>query len=147
MVNKTAAATGTTTTNNNDTKPDSEFSPDPIPDKSATVDVSGESEVSSGGTVTPAAPNADPHTTSVVSDRYAHQRKQRGYNYGDDAADGAKKEEEKGKVVIPHDDPNSIYVGLRVYTHNDVPAVVVGKLKADSEKEVQPAASTEIKAG
>ncbi|KAF8808302.1 hypothetical protein BYT27DRAFT_7210948 [Phlegmacium glaucopus] len=40
------------------------------------------------------------------------------------------KEEEKGKVTMPHDDSNSVYVGLRVYTHKDVPAVVVGWWKA-----------------
>lgn len=58
-------------------------------------------------------------------------RKRGIYNYGDDA--DTKKEEEKGKVTIPHDDSNSIYVGLRVYTHKDVPAVVVGQLKAAKE--------------
>ena len=36
-------------------------------------------------------------------------------------------------MIIPHDDSNSIYVGLRVYTHKDVPAVVVGRLKAKKE--------------
>ncbi|KAF8799618.1 hypothetical protein BYT27DRAFT_7201221 [Phlegmacium glaucopus] len=49
------------------------------------------------------------------------------------AAKIGKKEEEKGKVMIPHDDSNSVYVGLRVYTHNNVPAVVVGCLKAAVE--------------
>ncbi|TFK38213.1 hypothetical protein BDQ12DRAFT_735790 [Crucibulum laeve] len=31
-------------------------------------------------------------------------------------------------------DDNSVYIGLRVYTHKDAPAVVVGRLKADLEK-------------
>ncbi|KAF8814237.1 hypothetical protein BYT27DRAFT_7179669, partial [Phlegmacium glaucopus] len=51
-------------------------------------------------------------------------------NHGDSTAVETEKEEEKGKVTIPHDDSNAVYVGLRVYTHKDVPAVVVGCLKA-----------------
>ncbi|KAF8808292.1 hypothetical protein BYT27DRAFT_7241740 [Phlegmacium glaucopus] len=51
-------------------------------------------------------------------------------NYGDSTAVETEKEEEKGQVTIPHDDLNSVYVGLRVYTYKDVPAVVVGHLKA-----------------
>ncbi|KDR70872.1 hypothetical protein GALMADRAFT_75596 [Galerina marginata CBS 339.88] len=63
----------------------------------------------SSGTATPAAPNVssdDPNTPDTP---------------------------EKGKVLIDHDDPNTVYIGLRVYTHKDVPAVVVGRLKTDSE--------------
>jgi hypothetical protein len=142
VVNKTAAAAAsatTPTTPTTNTKPDSDL----IPDKSATADVS---ETSSSGTSTaPASPNADPR---IINERYARQRKQRGYNYGDEVAAESKNEGEKGKVAIPYDDPNSVYVGLRVYTHKDVPAVVVGKLKVDSEKEVlaQRVESTEVKA-
>ena len=128
VVNKTAATTA---------KVDS--SPDPVPDKPAAVDVSVETEASIIGTITPAAPNIDfntpPDSTSVVNEGHARENAQRGYNYGDTT--DTKKEEEKGKVAIPHDDSNSIYVGLRVYTHKDVPAVVVGRLKA-AAKEVKP---------
>ncbi|KAF9480348.1 cysteine proteinase [Pholiota conissans] len=42
---------------------------------------------------------------------------------------------EKGKVAVPHDDPNSVYVGLRVYTHKDAPAAVVGRLKPEPSGE------------
>jgi hypothetical protein len=121
VVNKTAA-----------TKVDS--SPDLV--KPAPVDVSVENEASID-TITPAAPNIDSNTppTSVVNDEgHARENAQRGYNYGD--SPDTKKEEEKGKVTIPHDDSNSIYVGLRVYTHKDVPAVVVGRLKAAKHEEV-----------
>ncbi|KAF8889520.1 hypothetical protein CPB84DRAFT_1849319 [Gymnopilus junonius] len=43
---------------------------------------------------------------------------------------------EKGKVLVDHDDPNSVFIGLRVYTNKDVPAVVVGRLKTDLEGKV-----------
>ncbi|KAF9552248.1 cysteine proteinase [Agrocybe pediades] len=39
---------------------------------------------------------------------------------------------EKGKVLVDHDDPNTVTLGLRVYTHKDVPASIVGRLKAGS---------------
>ncbi|KAF9552247.1 cysteine proteinase [Agrocybe pediades] len=39
---------------------------------------------------------------------------------------------EKGKILVDHDDPNTVTLGLRVYTHKDVPAVIVGRLKAGS---------------
>ena len=124
VVNKTAATI---------TKVDS--SPDiVVPDKPALVDVSVETGTSIG-----TAPNIDsntpPDSTCVVNEGHARENAQPGYNYGDDPT-VTKKEEEKGKVAIPHDDSNSIYVGLRVYTHKDVPAVVVGRLKAS--KEVKP---------
>ena len=109
-----------------------------VPDKPA---LSVETERPTvNGNITPTAPNIDtntpPDSNSVVSNEgYARENsQQRGYNYGDTT--DTKKEEEKGKVVIPHDDSNSIYVGLRVYTHKDVPAVVVGRLKA-IKKEVK----------
>ncbi|KAF8194986.1 hypothetical protein BJ912DRAFT_847616 [Pholiota molesta] len=65
------------------------------------------------GTVTPAVPD-DPNTADASTDRLRGRRPM-----------------EKGKVAVPHDDPNSVYVGLRVYTHKDAPAVVVGRLKPD----------------
>lgn len=60
----------------------------------------------------------------------------------DDPTTTKKELEEKGKMAVPHDDPNSVYVGLRVYTHNDVPAVVVGRLKAKPEEEAKPESSS-----
>jgi hypothetical protein len=38
------------------------------------------------------------------------------------------------KYVIMRAEEDDIYLGLRVYTHKDVPAVVVGRLKAQAEK-------------
>jgi len=128
VVNKTAATSTT--------KVDSDLV---VPDKHhhhhAPVDASVETDPSIG-TITPAAPNIDsntpPDSTSVVSSEgHARENMHRGYNYGDPA--DTKREEEKGKVTIPHDDSNSIYVGLRVYTHKDVPAVVFGRLKSAKE--------------
>ena len=116
----------------NSTTTKADPSPDPIPDKPAPIDVPVESNAPSG-TVTPAAPNADfatpPDSISNFREgkRHARQSTPRGYNYGD--APETKKEDETGKVTVPHDNPNSVYVGLRVYTHKDVPAVVVGRLK------------------
>ena len=129
VVNKTAAT---------NTKAD----PPPlyVPDKPASVDVSVETEASNG-TITHTAPNIDSNTPpdSVVNEGHArenaHQRGL-GCNHGDPIETKKKEDEEKGKVIIPHDDSNSIYVGLRVYTHKDVPAVVVGRLKA--AKEIKP---------
>jgi hypothetical protein len=131
VVNKTAAIT---------TKDSSMYSsPDLVPDKPAAVDVSAESDTSID-TITTVAPNIDsdtpPDSTSVFNDGHARENAPHGYNYGEST--DTKKEEEKGKVTIPHDDPNSIYVGLRVYTHKDVPAVVVGRLKATKPEEVKP---------
>ena len=124
VVNKTAATT---------IKVDSPS--DPVSDKPAAVDASVETEALID-TITSAAPNVDsntpPDSTTVVNEGHARENaQQRGYDYGD--TPDTKKEEEKGKVTIPHDDSNSIYVGLRVYTHKDVPAVVAGRLKAVKE--------------
>ena len=125
VVNKTAATT---------TKVDS--SPDiVVPDKPALFDVSLETGASIG-TAPSIDSNTPPDSTCVVNEVHARESAQPGYNHGDDPTVTKKEEEEKGKVAIPHDDPNSIYVGLRVYTHKDVPAVVVGRLKA--VKEVKP---------
>lgn len=38
------------------------------------------------------------------------------------------------KYKITREDEDDLYLGLRVYTHKDVPAVVVGRLKAEPEK-------------
>jgi len=135
VVNKTAAANTTHKT-----------SPDlVVPDKHAPVDVSVETDPPSiNGTITPAAAAAAPNiddtnTPPDTHEEHARENAQqhRGYNYGDNTTDTNNKkeeeEEEKGKVIIPHDDSNSIYVGLRVYTHKDVPALVVGRLKATKE--------------
>jgi co-chaperonin GroES (HSP10) len=138
VVNKTAAAANNTTV-----KLDHSSSPDVVvPDKPAPgVDVSVETDPSINGTITPTAPNIDTTTSTDSNGDHAREnaQQQRGYNYGDST--DVKKEEEKGKVLIPHDDSNSIYVGLRVYTHKDVPAVVVGRLKATKEV-VKPQAET-----
>ena len=57
-----------------------------------------------------------PDSNGIVSNEgHAHENLQQcGYNYGDTT--DTKKEEEKRKVIIPHDDLNSIYVRLQVYT-------------------------------
>ncbi|KAJ2912950.1 hypothetical protein MD484_g7458, partial [Candolleomyces efflorescens] len=45
---------------------------------------------------------------------------------------------ESGKVTVPYEDPDTVYVGLRVYTNKEVPATVTGKLRGDSaEKKVE----------
>jgi hypothetical protein len=128
VVNKTAATT---------TK---DSSPDFVPDKPAAVDVSTETDTSIDTITTPVAPNIDsntpPDSNSVVNEGHARENARHGYNYGESTE--TKKEEEKGKVTIPHDDSNSIYVGLRVYTHKDVPAVVVGRLKETKPEGVKP---------
>ncbi|KAF8801034.1 hypothetical protein BYT27DRAFT_7216459 [Phlegmacium glaucopus] len=129
VVNKTAATATTTTT----TKV-----VDPVPDKPVPTDVSVESDTASS-TITPATPNPDLHTppdsVSISKGNVCEstQHRYNNSNYGDSAAIETEKEEEKGKVTIPHDDSKSVYVGLRVYTHKDVPAVVVGHLKAAVE--------------
>ena len=139
---ETVVVNNKTTSTDPTTKDDP--SPVPVPDKLIPTDnISVAESDSPSGTITPAAPNADPPESSVfINERHARQSTQRGYNknnnntgngnYGDSSDAG--KEEEKGKVNIPHDDPNSVYVGLRVYTHKDVPAVVVGRLKKATDK-------------
>lgn len=44
---------------------------------------------------------------------------------------------EKYKVPLAayHDDPNSVSIGLRVYTHKDVPAIIVRRPRTYSEDE------------
>lgn len=42
---------------------------------------------------------------------------------------------EPTKYVITRDDEDALYLGLKVYTHKDVPVVVVGRLKAEPEKD------------
>ncbi|KAF8808296.1 cysteine proteinase [Phlegmacium glaucopus] len=92
---------------------------DLVPDKPVPTDVSVESDTATSGTITPAAPNADSHTppdSVSVSEGNVHESTQRGYNnsnYGDSTAAETEKEEEKGKVTIPHDDSNSVYVGVK----------------------------------
>lgn len=85
------------------------------------------------GTVTPAVPDdpntADPSTDRLRGRRPSGQMSPTGADTYGDAPDATSVE--KGKVAVPHDDPNSVYVGLRVYTHKDAPAVVVGRLKPD----------------
>jgi len=139
VVNKTAASANTTV------KVDHSLPDLVVPDKpTPVVDVSVETDPSINGSITPTAPNIDtttPTDSNGVSSgdharENARQQPHRGYSYGEST--DTKKEEEKGKVLIPHDDSNSIYVGLRVYTHKDVPAVVVGKLKATKEVVVKP---------
>ncbi|KAF8799617.1 cysteine proteinase, partial [Phlegmacium glaucopus] len=121
VVNKTAATATTTATK----------VVDPIPDKPVPTDVSVESDTATGGTVTPAAPNADSHTppdSVSVNEGNVCESTQRGYNnsnYGDSIAVETEKEEEKGKVTIPHDDLNSVYVGMFLLW-----LLVVGCLKA-----------------
>ncbi|KAF8159960.1 hypothetical protein B0H34DRAFT_424573 [Crassisporium funariophilum] len=80
----------------------------------------------------PTAPSGTVTPADSFNDRQRSANPRRS-NYGDVAE---AKPAEKGRVTIPHDDPNSVYVGLRVYTHKDVPAVVVGRLKPEAEVEV-----------
>lgn len=47
------------------------------------------------------------------------------------------------KYVIVRNDEDSLYLGLRVYTHKDAPAVVVGRLKAEPEKKEKEGGSGE----
>ena len=44
------------------------------------------------------------------------------------AASTAPETPEKAKFTVPQADENTVYIGLRVYTHKDVPAVVVGRV-------------------
>lgn len=49
------------------------------------------------------------------------------------AASTAAETPEKGKFAVPQADENTVYIGLRVYTHKDVPAVVVGRVKTEEK--------------
>ena len=49
------------------------------------------------------------------------------------AASATPETPEKGKFTVPQADENTVYIGLRVYTHRDVPAVVVGRVKAEEK--------------
>jgi len=95
---------------------------------------------STNGASTPAAPN-DPSDDPNVPDTVAEQQKSpknreaRCEEKSDDD-----KEEMKGKILVDHDDPNAVYIGLRVYTHKEVPAVIVGRLKTPTVSSTTPAA-------
>ena len=82
------------------------------------------------GVATPAAIDdaniADP-STDRLRGRISLGRIGRDDSYGDSTP--ADPPLEKGKVAVPHDSENSVYTGLRVYTHKDVPVVIVGRLK------------------
>lgn len=79
--------------------------------------------------VAPAATD-DPNTSDPSTDRLRALGRIGGFRH-----DGTLREApsdtqiEKGKVAVPHDDEDSVYVGLRVYSQKDVPVVVVGRLK------------------
>lgn len=95
---------------------------------------------SANGASTPAAPN-DPLDDPNVPDTLAEQQrspKNRGTKCEEKNDDD--KEEMKGKILVDHDDPNGVYIGLRVYTHKDVPAVIVGRLKTPAVLPTTPAA-------
>ena len=49
------------------------------------------------------------------------------------AASATPETPEKGKFTVPQADENTVYIGLRVYTHKDVPAVVVGRVKTEEK--------------
>lgn len=90
---------------------------------------------STSGTATPAAPN-DPSEDPNVPDTVVEQQKSpKNREVTCEEKNDEEKEEMKGKILVDQDDPNSVCIGLRVYTHKDVPAVIVGRLK-------KPAVST-----
>lgn len=45
------------------------------------------------------------------------------------------------KYVVVRNDEDSLYLGLRVYTNKNVPATVVGRLKAEPEKKEKDSSS------
>ena len=92
---------------------------------------------STNGASTPAAPN-DPSDDPNVPDTVAEGPKNRRTRCEEKNDDD--KEEMKGKILVDHDDPNAVYIGLRVYTHKDVPAVIVGRLKTPAVSSTTPAA-------
>jgi hypothetical protein len=49
------------------------------------------------------------------------------------AASATSETPEKRKFAVPQADENTVYIGLRVYTHKDVPAVVVGRVKTEEK--------------
>ena len=146
IVNKTVA----TMKNNGDDKKVDPL-PDSISDKST---VSVQSNASSS-TVTPATQNTGScippdginiggvrHTSNSMQP--AHYTK---YGYSDNLEteeedkkgnlgknDNLGKKDKKDKMTFSHDDLNSVYVGLQVYTHKDVPAVIVGHSKLPSDQ-------------
>lgn len=89
---------------------------------------------STSGTATPAAPDPNVPDTVVEQQRSPKNKGREGEEKSDDD-----KEEMKGKILVDHDDPNSVCIGLRVYTHKDVPAVIVGRLKTPAVSSTTPA--------
>ena len=150
-INEDGTVTTTTTTtttkvetvtvsNTKSIKPDANTIPHPsslIPPAKADLTSSRPASPSSG-TATPAVTNPvddanvpDQRLHSQTTPRMANSRMApRGIDYGD--APPTPPAEEKGKIPVPQEDQNSVYIGLRVYTNKEVPAVVVGRLKADA---------------
>jgi len=107
----------------------------------APTEVTTTTTKSTSGTATPAAPNVssdDPNVPDTVVDQLRNPKNKAANS---DDKDDDDKEEMKGKVLVDHDDPNSVYVGLRVHTHKNVPAVIVGRLKAPVVTSTTPAAA------
>jgi hypothetical protein len=90
---------------------------------------------STNGASTPAAPNDPSDDPNVPVAEGPKNRETKCEEKNDDD-----KEEMKGKILVDHDDPNAVYIGLRVYTHKDVPAVIVGRLKTPAVSSTTPAA-------
>ncbi|KAH9479886.1 Calpain [Psilocybe cubensis] len=84
------------------------------------------------GISTPALPNVTPEVPNIPDTSRSRYRGSSPRYGGSSATKG--EDVPKGKVEIDHDDPNTVCVGLRVYTHKDVPTVVVGRLKVDSDQ-------------
>lgn len=106
--------------------------PTPIPSEPA-------QSSTQNGSSTPAAPNdASAESLAQLTGRMDLRATSDNCGAGESGSPAAPTPD-KGKVFVDHDDPNTVTVGLRVYTHKDVPAVIVGRLKAGS---VYPQAQT-----
>ena len=104
----------------------------------STIEPSTKSESS-----TPARPDValeDPNGPDSATENAAKATKtaRQALRGADDSDSASPASPEKGKVAVPHDDPNMVFVGLRVYTHKDVPASVVGELRTELDDSPKP---------
>jgi len=134
-VEKTVVNGNTTSTNPMITIDDSAPGVD-APTKVTTTTTKGTS-----GIATPAAPNVSSDDPNVPDTSVDQLRKPKNKVATSGEKDDDDKEEMKGKILVDHDDSNSVYVGLRVHTHKNVPAVIVGRLKAPVVTSTTPAAA------
>lgn len=113
---------------------------EPVPEKPTSIALPPKSvdpiPPTANGTTTPALPNVTPDVPDVPDTSRSRYRGSSPRGAYGDSPESNPAEVPKGKVAIDHDDPNTVCVGLRVYTHKDVPTVVAGRLKADSEQKV-----------